>query len=141
MKIMEVVGRFEAPAQRVWSIVSDFGGLGRWNPAVASCATEGHGIGMLRIFTTPAATVTERLVARDDASMCLVYEIVSGSPIKVRDARVAIIVKPEGENASSLTWELTGEPDGMTLSELAQQTEKRYRARLEDLRNCLNAPT
>jgi hypothetical protein len=133
MRIMQVTGRFDTPAARVWEIVSDFGNLGRWNPAIISCSAEGAGVGMVRTFKTATATVKERLLELDSGAMQLVYEIVSGSSIKVRAGRLAIAVTEDGPAASVLTWGLSGEPDGVDLADLSAQTEKRYSGRLEDL--------
>ncbi len=139
MEIMSITEALAWPAQRVWPVVSDFGALKRWNPAVLDCTLEGEGVGAVRTFATRAATVRERLDSRDDAAMRVSYTILSGSTIKVRDGRLVISVRPLGDNQCALTWTLAGEPDGASLDELRELTERRYRGRVDDLRAYLTA--
>jgi len=137
MDIMAVKGELAWPAQDVWAVVSDFGGLKRWNPAVLTCTATGTGVGCERVFTTRAATVTERVDDLDERGMKIGYSIVSGSTIPVRDGYLTITVRPLDARRCELLWTLAGEPQGTSLEELRQLTEKRYLGRIEDLRTWL----
>jgi hypothetical protein len=137
MEIMSIKQEVAWPARRVWSVVSDFGGLKAWNPAVLECTTEGAGVGSIRTFVTRAATVKERIEALDDAGMRIDYSIVSGSTLKVRDGRLAITVRPIDAARAELTWSLSGEPEGASPEALREQTERRYLGRVDDLRHYL----
>ncbi len=54
----------DAPADQVWKVVSDFGGIDGWMPGIETCRVEGEN----RIIETMGMTITERLVAKDDAA-------------------------------------------------------------------------
>ena len=137
MDIMEIKGELAWPARDVWAVVSDFGGLKAWNPALVSCSAEGRGVGAVRTFSTKAATVKERIGELDDAGMKIGYSILSGSTIPVRNAYLTIAVKPLDSKRCELVWTMTGDPDGISAGELAAQVEKRYLGRIEDLRQHL----
>jgi hypothetical protein len=137
MQIMSITERVEFPAKAVWKVVSDFGGLKRWNAAVASCSMEGSGVGAVRTFQAGPATVRERIEQLDPETMTIGYSIVSGSSIKVKGGSLRISVRPLGDNVCELTWTMDGEPDGVPADELTQSVSKRYVGRIEDLRNAL----
>jgi hypothetical protein len=127
-RIMSISAELDWPAEKVWPIVSDFGGLQRWNPAILSCT-----------FSSAVATVQERIDELDNAAMRMKYTIVSGSTIKVRDGQLEIAVTRLDTKRSKISWAMDGEPDGMPLEELTALTTKRYTGRIEDLRRCLAA--
>ncbi|MEO8753318.1 MAG: SRPBCC family protein [Casimicrobiaceae bacterium] len=139
MQIMSIKGELAWPARTVWDIVSDFGGLKHWNPALISCTLEGTGVGSARTFATKAATVVERVDAFDAGAMRIGYSIVSGSTIKARHASLTIAVRALDPTRSELTWTFDGEPDGIAPAELTEQLERRYLGRIDDLRATLAA--
>jgi hypothetical protein len=136
---MNVNTELPYPAEKVWDVVSDFGNLGRWNPAILTCTMDGSGVGAVRTFTSAAATVREGILALDKTGMRIKYSIISGSSIKVRDGELEISVQPLGPDKSRIQWTLDGEPDGMSAAELTALTTKRYLGRFEDLRKTLAA--
>lgn len=137
MDIMAIKGELAWPARDVWAVVSNFGGLKAWNPALVSCSAEGRGVGAVRTFSTKAATVKERIGELDEAGMKIGYSILSGSTIPVRNAYLTITVRPLDAKRCELVWTMTGDPDGITADEVAAQVEKRYLGRIEDLRQHL----
>ena len=142
MQIMAIKGEIAWPARKVWSVVSDFGGLKKWNPAVVTCDMRGSGVGGERVFATKTATVVERIDSFDDAGMKIGYSIVSGSTIPVAPGALTISVRPIDASRCEVTWTLDGEPQGVSIDELRAQVEKRYLGRLDDLRNYLaSAPS
>ena len=80
----------DASADRVWAVAGDFGGIGSWMPGIESCRVEGED----RIIEMMGMTITERLVARDDAGRSLTYSIASGAPVESHEA--VITVSPVG---------------------------------------------
>ena len=137
MQLMDIEGEIDGPARRVWSVVSDFGGLKRWNPALISCEQKGSGVDAERVFQSKVATVTERIDSLDDAGMRIGYSIVSGSTLPVRAAKLAITVRPIGASRCAVRWTLEGEPQGVSADELRAQLRTRYLGRLDDLRRYL----
>jgi len=95
-----------APAD-VWAVVGDFGGLAGWMPGMESCRLEGDD----RILDAMGMTITERLVARDDAAMAITYAIVDGVPVDSHQATITVSAAGDG---SHVTWEVEATPDEMT---------------------------
>jgi hypothetical protein len=139
MQLMDIKGEIAWPAAKVWSVVSDFGGLKQWNPAVVSCELRGGGVGAERTFVSKVSTVVERIEALDNAAMRIAYSIVSGSTIPVRDGHVAISVRALGADRAEVRWTMEGEPDGASAADLRALLEKRYLGRLDDLRRFLSS--
>ena len=140
MHIVTATATFDAPADAVWAIVGDYGGLKAWSRAVQQCELEGSGVGGHRVLTTAAGRIRERLDAWDPAARRLVYTPVSGSSLPVRDLQASITVTPTGPAGSRVDWRIEGEPLGPT-AEVAAQLRARYQARLEELRDVLARAT
>jgi mxaD protein len=96
----------DRPADAVWAVVGDFGGIGTWMPGIDACRLEGD----RRVLDTMGMTITEELVAKDDAARALTYAIVDGAPVERH--RAVITVSPDG-NGSHVTWDVDAEPDAM----------------------------
>lgn len=95
-----------ASADDVWKVIGDFGGLGGWMPGIDSCRVEGDD----RILEMMGMTITERLVAKDDAARAITYTIADGAPVESHEA--TITVTSSGE-ASQVTWDVDAKPDEM----------------------------
>jgi uncharacterized membrane protein len=96
----------DAPADQVWKVAGDFGGIGAWMPGIESCRVEGDD----RIIAMMGMTITERLVARDDTRRSITYTIADGAPVESH--RATITITPNGET-SHATWEVEATPDEM----------------------------
>jgi carbon monoxide dehydrogenase subunit G len=95
-----------ASPDEVWTVIGDFGGIGRWMPGIDSCRLEGDD----RILEITGMSITERLVSRDDARRTLAYAIVEGVPVNSHQATIS--VTPQGES-SHVTWDVEAEPAEM----------------------------
>ena len=96
----------DRPADEVWAVVGDFGGIGEWMPGIDSCRVEGDD----RIIETMGMTITEHLVKKDDTARALTYSIVEGAPVERHEA--VVTVTPDGAG-SVVTWDVDAEPDDM----------------------------
>ncbi len=96
----------DAPADAVWSVIGDFGGIGDWMPGIESCRVEGED----RILEMMGMTITERLVSKDDAGRVLTYAITDGVPVEHHQG--VITVTPAGDG-SHVTWDVDATPDDM----------------------------
>ena len=116
----------DAPADRVWAVAGDFGGIASWMPGIESCRVEGED----RIIETMGMTITERLVAKDDAGQSLTYSIAGGAPVESHEA--VITVTPSGDS-SHVTWAVDATPDEMAdlMTTLYQQALEALKARVE----------
>jgi len=116
----------DASADRVWAVAGDFGGIASWMPGIESCRVEGED----RIIETMGMTITERLVAKDDAGQSLTYSIAGGAPVETHEA--VIKVTPSGDS-SHVTWAVDATPDEMAdlMATLYQQALEALKAHVE----------
>jgi len=105
----------KASPDKIWAVVSDFGGLDKWLPGVESCRQEGDD----RLLSMMNMNITEHLMKKDDSGMQLVYGITEGVPVEHHQA--TITVAPAGDG-SKVTWEVDTD-DAMTdmMSQIYQQ--------------------
>ncbi|GAA1574811.1 SRPBCC family protein [Actinomadura kijaniata] len=87
-----------APADRVWAYLRDFGNLAEWMPGVETVAIEDGGpadrIGCVRRVIGPNGTVfRERLAGLDDAGSSYWYDTLE-APLPIRGARGRLRVAP-----------------------------------------------
>ena len=90
----------------VSAVAGDFGGIGGWMPGMDSCRVEGEN----RILETMGMTITEKLVAKDDAARAITYSIVDGVPIESHEATVTVTASGDG---SHVTWVVDAAPEEM----------------------------
>jgi mxaD protein len=95
-----------APADKVWAKVNNFGDLGAWHPAVASTEIiEGNNneVGVTRLLTLQdGGKITEKLIAYDDAAKTYSYVIIEGV-LPVSGYASTIQVIPTG-SGSEVVW-------------------------------------
>jgi mxaD protein len=115
------------PADEVWAVVGDFGGIGEWMPGIVSCAVVGDD----RVLKMMGMEIIERLERRDSNERVLVYGIAGGVP--VINHRATITVLPDGDG-SRVTWDVEVEPDDMT--DMMHQV---YQQSLDALKDHLSA--
>ena len=91
----------EAPADKVWAIVKDFGALQNWHPAIAeSPADKGNEEGSVRqLKLKGGGALTETLEAYDAAKMRYSYRAKDGGALPVTNYTSTITVKAEGGTA------------------------------------------
>jgi len=98
----------DRPADEVWKVVRDFGGLAGWMPGIESCRVEGND----RILEMMGMELTETLVRCDDDSRALAYSITK-SPMPVEHHEATITVNPTGDSTSHVTYAVEVRPDSM----------------------------
>jgi len=138
MVSVKVSERIEAPSERVWELVRDFGGVQRYSAGIESCTVEGRGIGAVRTLGLPGGlSLKERLEAFDDAGRRLSYAIVAG-PIPVAGYLATIEVRDEGSGCR-IDWSSTFEPKGITDEQARGMIEGVYRSGVAGIRKALGA--
>lgn len=104
IRVKETV-EINAPADKVWTLVGNFGDLGAWHPAIAKTEITGgknNEVGANRTLTLQdGGTVKETLTARDDASMTIKYDITE-SVLPVREYSATITVQSAGGKTTVL---------------------------------------
>lgn len=90
------------PADEVWALVKDFGGLADWMPGIDSCVLQADGTE--RVVAMMGMEISERLLRCDDAARALSYGIVAG-PVAVEHHVATITVHPDGAG-SRVTYDV-----------------------------------
>ncbi len=72
----KVVKTVAAPAEAVWNILSDFGGIQPGGP-VEAVRVEGEGVGMVRYLTIAGKDLAERLDEHDPQTHSFSYSIIN----------------------------------------------------------------
>jgi uncharacterized protein YndB with AHSA1/START domain len=85
-----------APAEKVWDVVGDAGGVSRWFPSVEQSSLEGS---IRHVTLTNGLEVTEEIVTCDNETRRLQYRVVSGLPTTFHLATLDVI---EVDDAHSL---------------------------------------
>lgn len=114
-----------APAVKVWSIISEFGGVMKiLDPRqVKSVECEGNDVGAVRnIMMADGSVIPERIEWKNEESMRLIYSIVGETVLPVREYVATAKVTVIDENTCQLDWQSTFRPVGS--SEEAQKTIK-----------------
>lgn len=99
----------ERPADDVWKVVRDFGGIGAWMPGIDSCRVEGDD----RILEMMGMELSETLLRLDEDARALVYGITK-SPMPIEHHEATIVVTPLDDGSSHVTYTVDVAPDSMT---------------------------
>jgi hypothetical protein len=123
MAEVRVAQRLANPADVVWALIGDFGGLHRWHPLV-------HGLdlsweGRIRtLHYADGSRAVERLEARSDASRRYVYVLVDGA-LPISDCRATLQVSAR-KNGCTVIWSSVFEPAGATESTGGEHLRQLY---------------
>jgi carbon monoxide dehydrogenase subunit G len=98
----------DRPADDVWQVVKDFGGVASWMPGIDSCRADGND----RILEMMGMELTETMVRCDDDARTLVYTIAK-SPMPLEHHEASIAVSPTGDASSHVTYTVEVRPDSM----------------------------
>lgn len=103
-KVTETIA-IDAPADKVWGLVKNFGALKDWHPAVAeSPADKGNEEGSVRqLKLKSGGAMTETLEAYDATKMRYSYRAKDGGALPVTNYTSTLTVKPEG-SGSLVEW-------------------------------------
>jgi uncharacterized protein YndB with AHSA1/START domain len=144
--------RIEAPADRVWAIVSDFGGIAKWFRTLVGSRLvlrNRNEVGAIRELHRGNGTrVREKLVAFEPAQRMLAYEYADGE-VLATDYHSEMTVKPLGDDACEVIW--TGRftrlaygqdpaPEGQDDASLVALYDRIYKAALATLKQVAEAP-
>ena len=136
MAVVTETGSFAVPAQKLWELVSDFGGIAKYMDGVDGCVVEGEGVGSLRKIPIGEGHVVESLDVLDQETFTLVYSIVSG-PMPFKDYSASMAITREGEDACLLTWTGTFEANGIPIEKAERIAGGIYRGGIEGYRRAL----
>ena len=141
MSNVKVSESIAAPAERVWALLGDFGGVMKWGGSMLqSCTVEGSGVGAVRTIGLPGgASIQERLEAYDPAGRALTYAIIGKSPIPLRNYLSTCRVVATGPNQCRVDWEGRFEPDGVPEEQAQNLVRGIYTGAITEVRKLLGA--
>lgn len=94
------------PPDKIWSVLSDFGGFRDW--ALGGQGTidiEGHGPGMIRFLDVPGmGKIAERLEKADNAAHHLVYSLHQGNPLGMARYTANVRLSSAGDGKCEIHW-------------------------------------
>ena len=98
----------DAPADEVWAMIGDFGGIQRWAPGVESSRLilhERNETGAIRLLRRrgDGTQVTEKLLDYDTYNRRMVYTYVDGV-VRAADYISEVLVKDAGNGRSIVEW-------------------------------------
>jgi hypothetical protein len=100
--------QINAPADEVWAMAGDFGGIQRWAPGTESSRLILHDrneTGAIRLLRrrSDGTQVTEKLLDYDPANRRMAYTYVDGV-VRAADYYSELVVKDAGDNRSIVEW-------------------------------------
>ena len=114
MKEVNVTVSADAPGEKVWEVLADFGGFLNWAGGGAGEITlEGEGIGMVRHLKMSVGEIAERLILLDPIKRMLGYQLVYGEPLGMKQYKAVVQVVDAGP-VCEIIWKGefdTGDPD------------------------------
>ncbi|HEU4431022.1 MAG TPA: SRPBCC family protein [Myxococcota bacterium] len=136
MASVKISDRINAPADRVWDLVGDFGGIGRFSKGFKSVASTGSGVGAIRTITLPNdVELQERCELLDAARRTLDYSIVAGPlPVSGYLARIQLFEDGEG---TRIEWSSTFEPKGIPEAQAVAMIEGVYKGGIAGIKRAL----
>lgn len=105
MQIVSVKKRLSVPADKVWSILSQGGGVDRWFPIIASCELDGSGPGATRVCTTvQGQRLEETIEVVDHANRIFQYRIDRQEMMPTTSVRGTMHVSDDGAGHADVLW-------------------------------------
>ena len=140
MATVRVAKTIKAPLDKVWAMVSEWGGTHKWIPGVGPVTVEGSGVGATRSAELDPATgfpgrITESLDAFDETGKHFRYSIVGESPIPISDYVAEMTVVATGNDSSEVIWQSDWQASGnLSEEELLNAFQALYEMSLENVR-------
>ena len=138
MASVKVSDRINAPIEKVWDLVGDFGGIQRYSSGFKSVQCTGAGVGAIRTITLPNdAQIQERCELLDAARHTLDYSIVAGAlPLTGYLARIQLAQDGDG---TRIEWSSSFEPKGISDSQATTMVEGIYTGGIKGIKKALGA--
>ena len=137
MTTVTVTDTIDAPAAKVWPIVSDFGGLNKIMRGIDSWRTEGEGLGMDRFIGMGGGEVVERLTWLDPAAYSFSYSILSGPLPFTR--YVATVRLSDNGATTGIVWEGNFTPTGASEEETTKLANGIYTSIIKSVKRAVAA--
>lgn len=132
MKII-VTRNFNVPAEKVWSVLEDFGNMGWLNMADISIEVIGEGIGMVRRVSLNGQYIDERLESMDKQAGLLTYSIEECELFPFKNYLAQMTVEKINELECKMTWMSDFEEGNMPKEEAESMMTFNYNTMLDSL--------
>lgn len=137
MTKVTVTDTIDAPAAKVWPVISDFGGIDKIMRGIEGFRTEGQGIGMDRFIAMGGGEVVERLTWLDDEAHSFSYTILSG-PLPF-ERYVATVRLTDLGASTGVVWEGNFTPAGASEEETVQMANGIYAGAIKAVKRAVVA--
>ena len=128
----------DLPAETVWSVIGDFGGIRKWAVLVKSEAVEDTTAGKIRTLVMPEdRVVKERLVVQSQFSYT--YAMVDRPEMADYRSTVAVVPLDENHCRIELIMHMTP-PEGQTDDEITARYTRNLRGNLRAMKKALGLP-
>lgn len=119
-----------APADKVWNMVKDFGGMDKWHPAVKDVEMQGDNMRVLTLNAEGNPTITEELDEIKEERRTLVYKIEEMSVVKT--------IEFNSQEVPYYTLPVTNYKSWISVSETDAGTKVKWRGKF--YRSFMNNP-
>jgi uncharacterized membrane protein len=102
--VCKEVATIKQPIEPVWAVISSFGAIKTWMPAIDSCSIEGNGIGAIRTVLWGGQSLKERLEILDDQKHIISYRLLDSPNLPMRGAFGTIILEAQADSQTHITW-------------------------------------
>jgi carbon monoxide dehydrogenase subunit G len=130
MANVRVERQINGDSQKVWDLMSDFGGLASWNPQIDSCEVAGQGVGAVRTLSMGGLVIKERLESIDAASRKYSYAIIEG-PVPATGYLATVQISDAGSGKTTVLWTSEFEPAGAPEEDLVKLFEGVYQGGIQ----------
>lgn len=134
MQEVNISGTINTSANKVWELISDFGGLDNFVEAIKECTADGEDVGAIRTITLQdGGEVKEKLESLDNNKRVLEYSILE-SPMPVKNYKGRMEVNRLNDTTSEFTWSSTFEAEGGTEKNMKKALAGLYSVGVEGLK-------
>lgn len=134
---LEIYARVEKeiaqPIERVWAIVSAFGGLERWAPGVTACTVEGAGVGAIRTVVLGDRDARERLELLDPVAHKIRYHILPPHQMPADNVHGEMTLTPIGGDRTRIVWQSEANDFRVPPEQIGARIEAFYAGSIEGL--------
>jgi Polyketide cyclase / dehydrase and lipid transport len=134
---VSVKERLDAPIERVWEVVGDFGGLKRWHPAVERCEMFGSGIGARRVLHFRDWIAEEELELLDTALHTCEYRVTSSSKPETVGVWCRISLTRIRDDRTAIEWRAEIPRETQIAAQMEQMIATYFPTRISHLREAL----
>jgi len=132
----KVTDRFNAPIDKVWDLIKDFGDLSAWAPGGNVTKLEEEGVGMVRHVEGEGGKFVERCEAHDDENHTFSYSLIE-SPAPFKDYLAKVKLNETGPDSCEIEWSSDFQPVDIAEKEIVQGVEGTYGFFIDNIKNAL----